>query len=295
MNWFKKQVNKIFATEDKEQGDKTTSPPQPKSEPTEDKRENFSFPLIPDDETNLTLTTEQESTYENEGRVFNIEGWQQDKQEIPGLREDDICEMDQPKLHELLAARSKKVYQRFDDSTFTQRQPLKKRQNMRIEPIVEKEDLPISPPSHKIPFKAEDVPSPVHGFIKPSPMSEKIAQRMQTQQNDALYVEPKPVRKIKLDPEPIANRHVTDEELATPTILREEPIVEVPKERNKHEVVEVIKPPLQEPKNQDVNIIEAPALNSDSSTEKEPQEKVMPFNVIMLKSDKAKQKRKPTS
>ncbi|WP_108306390.1 DNA translocase FtsK [Metalysinibacillus jejuensis] len=201
MNWFKKQINKLFAVDEEvveqPQQPQSVTPPQPQPRPQ--KQRDFTFPLIPDEQQTVQPTVEENATVDV-----------------------DIYEIEQPKISEILAERStkKKVYRMkraplSTEPTIRDVINAKRATDLPKAPTVKPQSPVVIQPkeattpiksTRKTPFKATDVPSPVHGFMKPSGLSKKLEEaRQQSKQSP----QPKPVRKLHVVA-PVAKEGIRD-------------------------------------------------------------------------------------
>ncbi|HJH11130.1 MAG TPA: DUF87 domain-containing protein [Metalysinibacillus jejuensis] len=201
MNWFKKQINKLFAVDEEEveqpQQPQSVTPPQPQPRPQ--KQRDFTFPLIPDEQQTVQPTVEENATVDV-----------------------DIYEIEQPKISEILAERStKKKVHRMKRAPLSTEPTIrdvinaKRATDLPKAPTVKPQSPVVIQPeeattpiksTRKTPFKATDVPSPVHGFMKPSGLSKKLEEaRQQSKQSP----QPKTVRKLHVVA-PVAKEGIRD-------------------------------------------------------------------------------------
>ena len=335
MNWFKKQINKLFAVDEEEveqpQQPQSVTPPQPQPRPQ--KQRDFTFPLIPDEQQTVQPTVEENATVDV-----------------------DIYEIEQPKISEILAERStKKKVHRMKRAPLSTEPTIrdvinaKRATDLPKAPTVKPQSPVVIQPeeattpiksTRKTPFKATDVPSPVHGFMKPSGLSKKLEEaRQQSKQSP----QPKTVRKLHVVA-PVAKEGIRDTSSVVTQDLThtatKSPEVKVEKTSNQlgkvAPIVEVqtvvTKPPQavvdgardsltrgalenRAVQSEATDVVEAsvPALENETvqseateaiveTAQQIPtehatvqEEKVLPFNVIMLNSDKQKlaQKKSP--
>ncbi|CEA05531.1 DNA translocase SftA [Metalysinibacillus saudimassiliensis] len=251
MNWFKKQLTKIFSSEDEyeEQQQQPTTPPPSPPQQSQPSKGNFTFPLIPDEEQYVPLS----------GRTAD--------QSAP--LDNDIYEIENPGISAILAARStKKTVHRTKGPALSTEPTIRDMINAKraheavTAPVAKAKIKPTTTKTkpienttqrtitseRKTPFKATDVPSPVHGFVKPTGLSKKLDEARVQHEEEQFSIQEKPVRKLPITPRP----QVTDMQVEKTPITelladrtegtevlemkKHETTVEVPQEKVVHEL-----------------------------------------------------------
>ncbi|SOC03394.1 DNA translocase FtsK [Ureibacillus xyleni] len=199
MNWFKKQLNKLFLNdreddeeyyedeihEDTDHSIKTNE----KIEHTESKRSSFRFPLIEDyelDETPLQNDFGQEVNEPRNNK--NITDYYYQKNAISKVYDVEVSG-----IRELLENRqrnSNKGKSTPINYNSTIRRVEKKEEPIksvtkRVSPASEMKKDSITPSVNKRRFVPTNVPSPVHGFRKPSNINELLTKKQESEQKPA--------------------------------------------------------------------------------------------------------------
>ena len=305
MNWFKKQLTKIFSSEDEyeEQQQQPTTPPPSQPQQPQPSKGNFTFPLIPDEEQYVPLS---ERTADQ-----------------PAPLDNDTYEIENPGISEILAARStKKTVHRTKGPTLSTEPTIRDMINAKRAHAATPEPVPVAKTKikptttktkpienttqrtitseRKTPFKATDVPSPVHGFVKPTGLSKKLEEARVQHEDEQFSVHEKPVRKLPIVPlaqaTPITelladiNEPVVEEktEVVATQTKNHDSVLEVPQEETQAEI-ETHNPVLE------VSLEEVEENQLTIEQQPKDKERVLPFNVIMLKSDKEKLAQKKSS
>ena len=341
MNWFKKQLTKIFSSEDEyeEQQQQPTTPPPSQPQQPQPSKGNFTFPLIPDEEQYVPLS---ERTADQ-----------------PAPLDNDTYEIENPGISEILAARStKKTVHRTKGPTLSTEPTIRDMINAKRAHAATPEPVPVAKTKikptttktkpienttqrtitseRKTPFKATDVPSPVHGFVKPTGLSKKLEEARVQHEDEQFSVHEKPVRKLPIVPlaqaTPITelladiNEPVVEEktEVVATQTKNHDSVLEVPQEETQEEVethdsaLEISQEEAQAEVETHNSVLEVPQEETQAeiethnpvlevsleeveenqlTIEQQPKDKerVLPFNVIMLKSDKEKLAQKKSS
>ncbi|KFL44193.1 hypothetical protein CH76_02575 [Lysinibacillus sp. BF-4] len=258
MNWFKKQLTKIFSSEDEyeEQQQQPTTPPPSQPQQPQPSKGNFTFPLIPDEEQYVPLS---ERTADQ-----------------PAPLDNDTYEIENPGISEILAARStKKTVHRTKGPALSTEPTIRDMINAKRAYEAVPEPAPVAKTKikptttktkpienttqrtitseRKTPFKATDVPSPVHGFVKSTGLSKKLEEARVQHEEEQFSVQEKPVRKLPITPRPQAtdievektpitelladiNESVTTEKTEVLEMKKHEITVDVPQEEVAHEL-----------------------------------------------------------
>lgn len=193
MNWFKKQLSKIFSSEEEQYPEQHQQPTTPPPSPPQQAKGNFTFPLIPDNEEHTPLA---ERSIQPQEEVDN-----------------DTYDIENPGISEILAARAtKKTVHRSKGAPLstdpTIRDVINAKRAQATPPtpkeVKSKKSVTVTAKpravtsERKTPFKATDVPSPVHGFYKPTKLSEKLAQARTKQIEESLTINERPARKLSI-------------------------------------------------------------------------------------------------
>ncbi|MGE7111764.1 DNA translocase FtsK [Lysinibacillus sp. NPDC047702] len=202
MNWFKKQINKFINKEDSEYEYEYEEMYENYDEQTEQhvkeapasKPKTFRFPLIEDMETSPSPTSTpqpKEAFNQMEDDYYGqIEDLSLPKHLNNHIVDSSVYDVEVSGIRELLANRSK----RTGRTTITKSQPeegyrskasLVFRDAQNEQPIPKPKENNISPertvensmPANRKRFVPSDVPSPVYGFAKPSPIEQLLDKR----------------------------------------------------------------------------------------------------------------------
>lgn len=215
MNWFKKKFSRLFDEkideyDDEIQFEETEIAPETKS--LEHKRSSFRFPIIDDDEIELKRPSQNEhdstfdsnSQYQNQRAthvVYDVE--------VSGLRE--LLEQRRNgkgksvRKHTALNVELKQTIKPKSNVNNSNRYPISKQ--------IEKKSEEIQVASRKR-FTPSQVPSPVHGFRKPSPINQLL--KGKTEQNIAMDIE----NELPLPNKEILNTELASNEIASTVQLK---------------------------------------------------------------------------
>ncbi|MEK5232904.1 DNA translocase FtsK [Lysinibacillus sp. FSL K6-0232] len=202
MNWFKKQINKILNKEDyeydyEEYYEDYEQEQQIPNEPPAAKQKTFRFPLIDDEEM-----MPQSSQKEMFQQVDNDDYGQIGDLSLPKhlnnhIVDSRVYDVEVSGIRELLESRSKRTGRKTTIAK-TKSQPMEQEHSSRAslvfrdaqyEPVQPKPPVPketfqqqektvkSSLPENRKRFVPTDVPSPVYGFAKPSPIKELLDKR----------------------------------------------------------------------------------------------------------------------
>lgn len=284
MNWLTKAFKKVFSDEEQDIEayiDENEIPTYTEA------KTPFRFPLISDDEkTRLgdedSLSDSQEEEYRP---LYMHKQWQQDRQNtvIHQATKTNKASMEQishPIKRNTYQEVKRETYQEAKRETY---QEVKRDTHQEVKPRITK--VPVQTKT----FKPTEVPSPIHGFNRPkiTPIDELLANKISDEvraETAVTILNPKKPVPVKVTEEATTTRSepvkITPSEpviVEQHTIVETEPVqvtpvkVEVPVE-TVQTVEEVVSVPLVE--------VEKPAT--------EKGKKSLPFNVMMLNSDKEK-------
>ncbi|MBU0904108.1 MAG: DNA translocase FtsK [Firmicutes bacterium] len=146
---------------------------------------------------------------------------------------------------------------------------------------IKKPEIKAIPQTKKIPvatktFTPTQVPSPIHGFARPSAKTGKPIEELLAKKN---LDEPKSSKALKISTEPEPLKISERQEEITKPIILSEPTREIPNTSESQKEI-IIK--------EEVHEKEIPAVQVEPVLEKPISNKTLPFNVMMLKSDKQK-------
>ena len=192
MNWFKKQLNKLFLHDREDDDDYYEEEPhddqeysnyvnETTAEPTQQKRSSFRFPLIDDYEKDVSSTPKNRDQEVNDSRNSrNVTDYYQKNAisqvydvEVSGIRE--LLEKRQRSKGNTLVANYSTSIRRVDKKEEIGSSI--KRTNSTPKVIQENLDSPVA----KRRFVPTNVPSPVHGFRKPSNINELLTKKQGTE------------------------------------------------------------------------------------------------------------------
>ncbi|WP_107951291.1 DNA translocase FtsK [Lysinibacillus parviboronicapiens] len=203
MNWFKKQIDKIINRDEYEyeyEDDydyENYQEQQVQQQPTETsatKQKAFRFPLIEDEEIE-PLTESKEMFIQNDDNYYGqIEDLSLPKHLHNHIVDSRVYDVEVSGIRELLENRTKRTGRK----TITRSQPEQENRSKarmvfrdaQYEPVTQKEATPkkepivdSSLPQNRKRFVPTDVPSPVYGFAKPSPIEQLLNKRKE--ENDS--------------------------------------------------------------------------------------------------------------
>ena len=284
MNWLTKAFKKVFSDEEQDIEayiDENEIPTYTEA------KTPFRFPLISDDEkTRLgdedSLSDSQEEEYRP---LYMHKQWQQDRQntvihQATKTNKASIEQISHPIKRNTYQEVKRDTYQEAKRETY---QEVKRDTHQEVKPRITK--VPVQTKT----FKPTEVPSPIHGFNRPkiTPIDELLANKISDEvraETAVTILNPKKPAPVKVTEEATTKRSapvkITPSEpviVEQHTIVETEPVqvtpvkVEVPVE-TVQTVEEVVSVPLVE--------VEKPAT--------EKGKKSLPFNVMMLNSDKEK-------
>ncbi|MGE6516385.1 DNA translocase FtsK [Lysinibacillus sphaericus] len=203
MNWFKKQIDKILNRDDYEYEDnyeyenyqEQHEQQQSLKENPVNKQKTFRFPLIEDKEAESSNEPKEAFNQMDDAYYGQIEDLSLPKHLHNHIVDSRVYDVEVSGIRELLENRTK----RTGRTTITRSQPEQENRSKarmifrdaQYEPVIQKEAAPPKkeptvesslPPNRKR-FVPTDVPSPVYGFAKPSPIEQLLNKRME--ENDA--------------------------------------------------------------------------------------------------------------
>jgi len=254
LKWFTKVIKKVFSEEEHDREDLEKIEPPTYKEP----KAPFRFPLISDDE-----------------RGHFING------ELDQELNEELLKKNQPDEKEPMPLYMHKQWQQNRQNTIIHHAS-KTVQEQSLKPTKTEVKPEISPRTNKVPvqsrvFKPTDVPSPVHGFHRPkvTPIQELLIGKVQKEINSETAV-------TIIEPSEISP--------SEPLLVKEEIVVEKNIKEASPEIIEV---PIHVNKE-----LEKVEVNSTVPVEKtivtDKKKKSLPFNVLMLNSDKEKYQQKKT-
>ncbi|MGN4124041.1 DNA translocase FtsK [Lysinibacillus sphaericus] len=205
MNWFKKQIDKILNRDDDdyeyednyeyENYQEQHEQQQSLKENPVNKQKTFRFPLIEDREVESSNEPKEAFNQMDDAYYGQIEDLSLPKHLHNHIVDSRVYDVEVSGIRELLENRTK----RTGRTTITRSQPEQENRSKarmifrdaQYEPVIQKEATPPKkeptvesslPPNRKR-FVPTDVPSPVYGFAKPSPIEQLLNKRME--ENDA--------------------------------------------------------------------------------------------------------------
>lgn len=343
MNWFKKQFNKLFSDIDdeelyeyeNEETDLTKSDtyvPSNKGQDNQVNRKAFRFPVIADEEIGVYPKQDEQNFPHQNIQPINITKPREYHQQKDVSSK--VYDVKVSGIRELLEKRQKNTgYSSVIKSESLKRQTGEKKpesvKKVKIdENKTDKSSTLINPLVNRKRFVPTDVPSPVYGFAKPSPIN-KLLKKKQEQSpiNDNLKEDVHSLQStelLKVNEEFASSVEIVKEKNAeVENIILEDELIQLSEElsiniENKleektvqlqselYEKVEdfpILAEEVSQPDPPQQEIIEEPVkmpkvspseevkqLNVQNESEKvdAPKEKTMPFNVLMLNSDKQK-------
>ncbi len=239
MKWLTNKLQRLFSTDREDSVEIESEHEYTDTKVYIDKKTPFRFPLISDDE----------KEHKNDSH-------------IPYVKDEEVLEGDIQPLY---------MHKKWQ-------------QNRPTEPVtqtIKKPEIKAIPQTKKIPvatktFTPTQVPSPIHGFARPSAKTGKPIEELLAKKN---LDEPKSSKSLRISTEPeplkISERQ---EEITKPTILSE-PTREIPiTSETQREIIA----------KEEVHEKEIQAVQVEPVLEKPTSNKTLPFNVMMLKSDKQK-------
>ena len=191
MNWLKKQINKLLdKNEDnesfEEQYEEYEQPtPQSQDYTGQQKQRTFRFPLIDDAED---LSTTHSNQKEPTNQMHNRQYRQSEDFSLPRhlnnrIVDSSVYDVEVSGIRELLENRSKRTGRttvtRSQSITKTGANPRKVFQNTESYDVPKKTEptIEISQPENRKRFVPTEVPSPVYGFAKPTPIETLLEKR----------------------------------------------------------------------------------------------------------------------
>lgn len=282
LKWFKKITDRLFGDEIEEEIEAVeTESTQQHTQDQETKRERptFRFPMITDAE---------------------IYGWDDDDEEMMERTErtelSDLAENFEPtplyqneRWPEEQRGKIHRVHSSIHDR---EPQPVERTEkNQALKTELEGIQKKIRTER----FTPSKVPSPIYGYKMPEPKKEEMVQPIVKNDVD-MFKAPKEKDRLTeetfeenvlADPLPLMEEAVEEVAVTAEPELLEELIeaIEAPKEPEEVEVIEEMEAPESAEE-----IVEEPSALAETLQEEVVQERVIPFNVLMLKSDKKKLK-----
>ena len=212
MNWFKKQINKIINKDEYEyeyeefyedNGEEHAEQLHIQQESPKTKQKTFRFPLIDDDEDGVMSHAPQKEMFdqtEEDDYYGQIEDLSLPKHLNHHIVDSRVYDVDVSGIRDLLANRSKRTGRKTTMKSQPVEQEYRSRASLVFRDAQDREESTISKntsaPKDKIQVKAQkvqkvesdlpenrkrfiptDVPSPVYGFAKPSPINELLDKR----------------------------------------------------------------------------------------------------------------------
>ncbi|WP_107842077.1 DNA translocase FtsK [Metasolibacillus meyeri] len=314
MNWFKKQMNKILYTDEQYDEYELDNEQQERFEqPQQAKKTAFRFPLIADEElVEKKPAPQQRQTNHKEtttSSTFELPKHLQGEQEVYDVEVSGI--------RELLARRQKS---RGQTNVFRS-QPQERRSNVKREETSfltptksrvkneSQQTTTANPLASRKRFIPTDVPSPVYGFGKPKPIEQLLPKKEQpvveeienpiSQEEISVLEQPSYVEETPQQQEVAAT--MTEQPSVSTIELFEDGQAPQQVDVNTSEYKDIEQPPIMEEFDL-LNELKVENLTIENSTihigqlhvEQTPQTEAssgsrLPFNVLMLKSDKQKQ------
>ncbi|WPK10568.1 DNA translocase FtsK [Lysinibacillus louembei] len=306
MNWFKKQMNKILYTDEEYDAyEQENGQYEQYEQPQQAKKAAFRFPLIADEEVIEKKSTpqpqQQTNRVETNNSTFELPKYLQG--------EPEVYDVEVSGIRELLARRKKSKGQ----TNIYKSQPQEHRNHSTREekdflmPTKahaknEPKQTTVNPLQNRRRFIPTDVPSPVYGFGKPKPIEQLLPKKEQVRVEEIeqfIAQEEMPV----LEQQQEVAATIEQPSLATIELF-EDGQAPQPVEVNTSEYKDIEQPPIMEEQEEFdlLNELKVENLTIENSTihigqlhvEQAPQKEVtsgsrLPFNVLMLKSDKQKQ------
>ncbi|KOY81351.1 DNA translocase FtsK [Lysinibacillus macroides] len=213
MNWFKKQINKILNKEDDEYDyeeyyEDYEQEQQVQSEPPVAKQKTFRFPLIDDEEVMSQQPSQKEAfDYIEDDYYGQIEDLSLPKHLNHHIVDSRVYDVEVSGIRELLANRSKRTGRK---TTMPRSQAVEQEKSSRASLVFrDAQQQPVQPqpstpketfqqpekivksslPENRKRFVPTDVPSPVYGFAKPSPIKELLDKRKEEYDKQAVNVQ----------------------------------------------------------------------------------------------------------
>lgn len=212
MNWFKKQINKILNKDEYEYEyeefyedyeEEQTEQLHMQQEQPMTKQKTFRFPLIDDDEEGVVSQTRQKEMFdqvENDDYYGQIEDLSLPKHLNQHIVDSSVYDVDVTGIRDLLANRSKRTGRKSTMKSQPVQHEHRSRASLVFRDAQDREESIIpqttSVPKDKLEWKEQkvqkvdsdflenrkrfiptDVPSPVYGFAKPSPINELLDKR----------------------------------------------------------------------------------------------------------------------
>jgi len=212
VNWFKKQINKILNKDEYEYEyeefyedyeEEQTEQLHMQQEQPMTKQKTFRFPLIDDDEEGVVSQTRQKEMFdqvENDDYYGQIEDLSLPKHLNQHIVDSSVYDVDVTGIRDLLANRSKRTGRKSTMKSQPVQHEHRSRASLVFRDAQDREESIIpqttSVPKDKLEWKEQkvqkvdsdflenrkrfiptDVPSPVYGFAKPSPINELLDKR----------------------------------------------------------------------------------------------------------------------
>ncbi|WP_042474546.1 DNA translocase FtsK [Bacillus ndiopicus] len=324
MNWFKKQINKFLYTDEQyDDYEQETEQYEQYEQPQQKKKAAFRFPLIADEElmekkpVPPSMQQRQVNNVETNDSTFELPKYLQEEQRA-------VYDVEVSGIGELLARRQKNKGQTnvFRSKPQERRNNLTREETDFLNPTKSRtKSEPRQETSHPLQnrkrFIPTDVPSPVYGFGKPKPIEQllpkkerAVAEEVEDNLSKPIKQEEIPVLDQQLAEEPHKEEIMQQQELAAtieaPSLstieLLEDGQAPQPVDMNTSEYKDIEQPPIMEEQEEFdlLSDLKVENLTIENSTihigqlhvEQTPQAESgsrLPFNVLMLKSDKQKQ------
>jgi len=319
MNWFKKQINKLFDNDDIDDEEyyeeefyeeqigienKKTDNQMENENENDSKRKSFKFPLIADEEAELPAESAHMFNLEEQNRISNkFEEVRRDSRyfyqpnaitkvydvEVSGIR--DLLEKRQRiKGHSTVINRQESTKIRRVERVKNSKEPIKKEFKNTAEPIkrnnIEQED-PLVPKRRFVPTQ---VPSPVYGFKKPSNIDQLLSKKHGKVEAKSID-EAEEIENHKTEADSKVSHHENKAEIEatfSESIKANEEVVSTSVEinetfENQNEVVELPSPKQEAPNTSFIEIEDEAALEVEEQTidlQKELYEKVEEFPIL---------------
>ncbi|GLC88199.1 DNA translocase FtsK [Lysinibacillus piscis] len=328
MSWFKKQIDKFFNKDDEEfYMDYEESYDEIETPSATTTQKKFRFPLIEDEQAMFTQQQTKEAFNQMEDVYYEpIEDLSLPKHLNHQVVDASIYDVEVSGIRELLANRAKRTGRTTVTRSQTTQEPPRSKASLvfrdaqveqsvsKEQPIYEEKPVKSSLPTNRKRFVPTDVPSPVYGFAKPRPIEQLLEDKrkqevepieeatnedseniLQEKTMETLVEKPYPTLPIIEETPMPQEEYVQELPIVQPTTMtvqeqvqQKEQIVKESEIHLKEMVVENV-----QIENSTIHIGEVTVLQStETNEEKQGTEQQItsrvPFNVLMLKTDKAK-------
>lgn len=277
LNWFTKAFKKVFTDEEhdiEEYIDENEAPTYKES------KTPFRFPLISDDEKSRLGDEETyDNSQEEEHRpLYMHKQWQQQRQNTV------VHQATKPRIEQISPPFKRDTYKEIKRDEY---QEVKRDEYQEVKPRITK--VPVQTKT----FKPTEVPSPIHGFNRPkiTPIDELLAKKNSDEvmaETAVTTLNPKERLPIKTsEPAKIVPSEPVIITPSEPVIIEQHTIVETEPVQETPVKVEVPVETIQTVK----EVLPVPSVVVENPTT-EKSKKSLPFNVMMLNSDKEKYQKK---